>query len=193
MKSLKTFLARPMTGFSRAFVSMGLALLLGGFAVSANASGKRFERDFSKTKQLFVEITTHEGVMKLELFFKNAPNTVANFESLVKSGFYKGLTFHRIIEGFMAQGGDPVGDGTGGPGYTIPDEIDMKLKHEAGTLSMANAGPNTGGSQFFICHMPQPHLDGRHAIFGKLVAGFDVLTRLDRGDPMIDLKIIEVE
>jgi peptidyl-prolyl cis-trans isomerase B (cyclophilin B) len=196
MKSLKTILARLMTGIRPVFASMGLALLLGGLATPSDAAtgnGKRFTRDFSKTKQLFVEITTHEGVMKLELFFKAAPNTVANFESLVKSGFYKGLTFHRIIEGFMAQGGDPAGDGTGGPGYTIDDEIDMKVKHEAGTLSMANAGPNTGGSQFFICHMPQPHLDGRHAIFGKLVTGFDVLTRLDRGDPIVDAKIIEIE
>lgn len=155
--------------------------------------GRQFKRDYSQTKQMFVEIKTHEGIMKAELFFKEAPNTVANFAHLADSGFYNGLIFHRIIEGFMAQGGDPNGDGTGGPGWKIDDEVSPKLKHEAGTLSMANSGPNTGGSQFFICHMPQTHLDGRHAIFGKLVSGFDVLTRLERGDPMLEVKITEVK
>ncbi len=92
----------------------------------------------------------------------------------------------------MAQGGDPNGDGTGGPGWKLDDERN-NLKHEAGSVSMANAGPNTGGSQFFICHMPQTHLDGRHTIFGKLVSGFDVLTRLERGDPIQELKITEVK
>jgi peptidyl-prolyl cis-trans isomerase B (cyclophilin B) len=154
--------------------------------------GRQFKRDYSQTKQIFAEISTHEGLIKVELFFKKAPNTVANFIHLADSGFYKGLTFHRIIQGFMTQGGDPKGDGTGGPGWTIEDEF-SDLKHEAGTLSMANAGPGTGGSQFFICHMPQPHLDGRHTIFGKLVSGFDALTRIERGDPILDVKIIEVK
>jgi len=184
---------------SRSYSVWGLALslVLTGTLFSAPAlavgMGKTYKRDFSQTKQMFATIKTHEGDMKLELFFKEAPNTVANFEALAKSGFYNGLSFHRIIEGFMAQGGDPKGDGTGGPGWTIDDEIDMNLHHEAGTLSMANAGPNTGGSQFFICHMPQPHLDGRHAIFGKLVSGFDVLTRLEKGDPMISVTITEIK
>lgn len=155
--------------------------------------GKRYERDFSKTKQLMAELTTHEGVIKLELFYKKAPNTVANFEFLAKKGFYNGLIFHRIIEGFMAQAGDPAGNGTGGPGWTLDDELAPDLHHEAGTLSMANAGPGTGGSQFFICHTPQSHLDGRHTIFGKLVSGFDVLTRLERGDPILDVKITEIQ
>lgn len=155
--------------------------------------GRQFKRDYSQTKQMFVEIKTHEGTMKAELFFKEAPNTVANFAHLADSGFYNGLVFHRIIEGFMAQGGDPNGDGTGGPGWKIDDEASPKLKHETGTLSMANSGPNTGGSQFFICHMPQTHLDGRHTIFGKLVSGFDVLTRLERGDPMLEVKVTEVK
>ncbi len=155
-------------------------------------TGRVFKRDFSQDKQIFAEIKTHEGTMKLELFFKKAPNTVANFMHLVDSGFYAKTSFHRIIEGFMAQGGDPNGDGTGGPGYTIDDERN-DLKHEAGTLSMANAGPNTAGSQFFICHMPQAHLDGRHTIFGKLISGFDVVTRLERGDPILEIKITEVK
>src|SRR6185503_11882820 len=105
---------------------------------SAFAQGRQFNRDYSKTKQIFAEIKVHEGTMKLELLFKDAPNTVANFIHLADTGFYKGLTFHRIIQGFMTQGGDPNGDGTGGPGYTIDDERNT-LKHEAGTLSMANA------------------------------------------------------
>lgn len=154
--------------------------------------GRQYKRDYSQTKQIFAEISTHEGPIKVELYFKKAPNTVANFIHLADSGFYKGLTFHRIIQGFMTQGGDPKGDGTGGPGWTIDDEF-SDLKHEAGTLSMANAGPGTGGSQFFICHMPQSHLDGRHTIFGKVVSGFDALTRIERGDPILDVKITEVK
>lgn len=154
-------------------------------------AGRKFNRDFSKTKAVNATLTTHEGVLTFELFFKDAPNTVAGFMHLADSGFYKGLTFHRIIQGFMAQAGDPNGDGTGGAGYTLDEEIG-KRKHEAGTLSMANAGPNTGSSQFFVCHMPQTHLDGKHTIFGRLTSGFDALTRLEIGDPILDLKIEEV-
>jgi peptidyl-prolyl cis-trans isomerase B (cyclophilin B) len=168
-----------------------LSVLVLGLSL-VSAQGRQYNRDYSKTKQIFAEITTHEGTMKLELYFKQSPNTVANFIHLADSGFYKGLTFHRIIDGFMAQAGDPNGDGTGGPNWKIDDERN-DLKHEAGSLSMANAGPNTAGSQFFICHMAQPHLDGRHTIFGKLISGFDVLTRLERGDPILDLKITEVK
>ena len=158
----------------------------------AQAQGRQYNRDYTKTKQIFAEIKTHEGTMKVELYFKQAPNTVANFLHLTDSGFYKGLPFHRIIEGFMTQGGDPNGDGTGGPGWKIDDEPNG-LKHEAGSLSMANAGANTAGSQFFLCHMPQTHLDGRHTVFGKLVSGFDVLNRIERGDPIQELKITEVK
>ncbi len=172
--------------------AMLFAFLVFGAASFAGAQGRDFKRDYTGVKQIFAEITTHEGTIKLELYFKEAPNTVANFIHLADSGFYKGTVFHRIIEGFMAQGGDPNGDGTGGPTWKIDNE-NNNLKHEAGSLSMANAGPNTAGSQFFICHMPQSHLDGRHTIFGKLVSGFDVLTRLERGDPMLDVKITEVK
>jgi peptidyl-prolyl cis-trans isomerase B (cyclophilin B) len=166
-------------------------ITLGAVSQSA-AQGRYYNRDYTGVKQIFAEIKTHEGTMKLELYFKDAPNTVANFIHLADSGFYNGLIFHRIIEGFMAQGGDPNGDGTGGPNWKIDDEQN-KLTHEAGSLSMANAGPGTAGSQFFICHMPQPHLNGRHTVFGKIVSGFDVVTRLERGDPMQDVKIIEVK
>jgi peptidyl-prolyl cis-trans isomerase B (cyclophilin B) len=159
-----------------------------------NHGGARyFKKDFSKTEKITAEIKVHEGVMKFELNFKSAPNTVANFMHLVDSGFYKGTTFHRVIQGFMAQGGDPKGDGTGGPGYNIMDEIDAGLKHETGTLSMANAGPNTGGSQFFICHAAQTHLDGRHAIFGKMISGYDVLARIEKGDPILSIKVTETK
>jgi peptidyl-prolyl cis-trans isomerase B (cyclophilin B) len=167
-------------------------VVLFALSLAPAQGGRQYNRDYSKTKQIFAEIKTHEGTMKVELYFKQAPNTVANFLHLVDSGFYKGVSFHRIIEGFMAQAGDPNGDGTGGPSWKIDDERN-DLKHEAGTLSMANAGPNTAGSQFFICHMPQPHLDGRHTIFGKLVSGFDVLTRIERGDPILDLTVTEVK
>jgi peptidyl-prolyl cis-trans isomerase B (cyclophilin B) len=152
-----------------------------------------FNRDYSKTKQIFAEIYTHEGVMKFDLFFKTAPNTVANFMHLADSGFYKGVTFHRVIQGFIIQGGDPKGDGTGGPGYTIADEINPDLKHELGSLAMANSGPNTAGSQFFVCQTPQPQLNSRNAVFGKLILGFDVLTRVETGDPILDVKITEVK
>jgi peptidyl-prolyl cis-trans isomerase B (cyclophilin B) len=156
-------------------------------------AGRIFKKDYSKTDKIYAEITTHEGVMKFELLFKSAPNTVANFVHLADSGFYNGLTFHRVIQGFMIQGGDPKGDGTGSAGYNIADEIDPKLTHEVGTLSMANAGPNTGGTQFFICHAAQAHLNGRHAIFGKMLSGFDVSTRVEKGDPILSVKITEIK
>ncbi|MBF0430407.1 MAG: peptidylprolyl isomerase [Fibrobacteria bacterium] len=143
-------------------------------------------------KQIFAIIETHEGVMELELFFKEAPNTVANFIELTNSGFYDGLIFHRVIQGFMVQGGDPAGDGTGGLDYTIDDEPN-NLKHEPGVLAMANKGKNTNGCQFYITHMSQPHLDGKHTIFGKILKGFDVLTRIEKGDVIKSLKIKEVK
>jgi len=151
-----------------------------------------FKRDYSHTQKILAEISTSEGVMKFELLFDAAPNTVANFIHLTDSGFYKGLSFHRVIQGFMVQGGDPKGDGTGGPGYTIPDEMTGNIKPEVGTMAMANAGPNTGGSQFFVCQMPQPQLAGRYTIFGRMTSGFDVLTRIEKGDPIIDVKINEI-
>jgi peptidyl-prolyl cis-trans isomerase B (cyclophilin B) len=172
----------------------GFLVILSAFLlVSAQTSwavGRVFNKDYSQTKSITAEIKTHEGVMSLELFFQDAPNTVANFVHLVDSGFYNGLSFHRIIQGFMAQGGDPKGDGTGGPGWTIDNESNTR-SHEAGTLSMANAGMDTGGSQFFLCHMPQTHLNGRHTVFGKLTTGFDVLTHLEKGDPILSIKVVE--
>jgi len=121
------------------------------------------------------------GVIKLELFANEAPITVQNFMKLCGSGFYDGLILHRVIAGFMIQGGCPIGDGTGGPGYAIKDEFVASLKHSTpGILSMANAGPNTGGSQFFITLAPTPWLDGKHTIFGKVTEGMDVMQRIGK-------------
>ncbi len=119
------------------------------------------------------------GTIEVELFQDKAPKTVANFVSLVKKKFYDGLTFHRVIPGFMIQGGCPNGNGTGGPGYEIKDEFGPGLKHDSeGILSMANAGPNTGGSQFFIILAATPWLDGHHAVFGKAVKGMEVVQKI---------------
>jgi len=134
-------------------------------------------------------IETDKGTIKLELFADKAPKTAENFITLAKKRFYDGLTFHRVIRGFMIQGGDPKGDGTGGPGYTIPDEFGPVKHDKEGIVSMANAGPNTGGSQFFITEAPTPWLDGKHAIFGKVLEGMDVVKKIEQGDKMNSVKI----
>lgn len=122
---------------------------------------------------------TNMGVFEIELFEDKAPKTTKNFIDLTEKGFYDGLIFHRVIDGFMIQGGDPNGNGTGGPGYKIDDEFHKDLRHEdEGVLSMANAGPNTGGSQFFITLAPTPWLDGHHAVFGKVVKGMEVVREI---------------
>jgi cyclophilin family peptidyl-prolyl cis-trans isomerase len=145
-------------------------------------------------------IETNHGTIRIELFEERAPKTAANFIELAEKGFYDGVVFHRVIEGFMIQGGDPDGTGMGGPGYTIDDEFHPELRHDAsGVLSMANAGPNTGGSQFFITLAPTPWLDGRHAVFGKVVEGMDVVEKIgsvdtDRRDrPSKEVRMERVE
>jgi cyclophilin family peptidyl-prolyl cis-trans isomerase len=132
-----------------------------------------------------VKMETNRGVIVIELFENEAPETVGNFISLVEKGFYNGLTFHRVLPGFMAQGGDPDGTGGGGPGYQIFCECEKAThrNHFRGTLSMAHAGKNTGGSQFFLTFRPTPHLDGKHTAFGRVIEGLDVLTKLTRRDP----------
>lgn len=135
-------------------------------------------------------IETDKGNIELVLFDKEAPNTVKNFEKLVNSGFYNGLKFHRVIPHFMIQGGDPKGNGTGGPGYTIKCEINSH-KHGTGALSMAHAGKDTGGSQFFITHCPQPHLDGVHTVFGQVEKGMEVVNKIKQGDKMKKVTVIE--
>jgi peptidyl-prolyl cis-trans isomerase B (cyclophilin B) len=128
----------------------------------------------------------------IDLYEDAAPETVANFEKLANEGFYNGLTFHRVIPGFVAQGGCPQGSGMGGPGYSIKCETEGNPhKHVAGSLSMAHAGKDTGGSQFFIVHEPQPHLDGIHTVFGQVVEGMDSVYRIHQGDVMKEVKVWE--
>ncbi len=140
---------------------------------------------------------TNRGSFKIELFEDRAPITTKNFIDLVEKEFYDGVVFHRVIEGFMIQGGDPQGTGRDGPGYHIPDEFHQELRHDAeGVLSMANAGPNTGGSQFFITLAATPWLDDRHSVFGRVVEGMDVVraigsTDTDRNDRPFDEVVME--
>ena len=137
-------------------------------------------------------LTTDRGDVVVDLFPEHAPKTVNNFVFLAKEGFYDGVTFHRVIPNFMVQGGDPTGTGRGGPGYTFADETQGNpLRHERGVLSMANAGPNTNGSQFFITHAPQPHLDGRHTVFGKVAEGMDVVDGIRQGDAVQKVTVEE--
>ncbi len=144
--------------------------------------------DVSKTYRVTMETT--KGTIEIDLYPQHAPLTVNNFVFLTREGFYDGLTFHRVIKDFVIQGGDPTGRGSGGPGYRFRDEVtDNPLKHEAGVISMANAGPNTNGSQFFITHTPQPHLNGRHTVFGKVVAGMDVVYAIQQGDKMLEVTV----
>jgi len=134
-------------------------------------------------------LETTKGTIKFELYETEAPITTKNFIDLAQKGFYNGLTFHRVIRVFMIQGGFPKGDGTGGPVYTILDEFHPKLKHTKGAVSMANAGPNTGGSQFFITEAPQPHLDGKHSVFGQVREGQNVVESIKKGDKIIKVTI----
>ena len=136
------------------------------------------------SKAYVATFKTERGDIVVELFADKAPRTVNNFVFLAREGFYDETTFHRVIADFMAQGGDPTGTGRGGPGYRFDDEFHPDLRHDGpGILSMANAGPNTNGSQFFITHVPTPHLDGRHAVFGRVSDGLDVLMSIDLRDP----------
>lgn len=134
-------------------------------------------------------IETAKGTIKFELKESEAPITTKNFIDLAQKGFYNGLYFHRVIREFMIQGGCPKGDGTGGPGYSIRDEFHPKLKHTKGAVSMANAGPNSGGSQFFITEAPQPHLDGKHSVFGQVTEGQNVVESIKKGDKILKVTI----
>lgn len=138
-----------------------------------------------------IEMVTDKGTMVLELFEQEAPGTVKNYLDLIAKNFYDGLTFHRVIDNFMIQGGCPQGTGTGGPGYKIKCETKGNPhKHVRGSLSMAHAGQDTGGSQFFICHSPQPHLDGKHTVFGRVVEGVDVVDKIRQGDKMQVVRVL---
>jgi cyclophilin family peptidyl-prolyl cis-trans isomerase len=154
------------------------------------------------TDNPIAEVETTLGTIKIELFAKEAPDTVKNFVTLAEKGYYDGVIFHRVIPGFMIQGGDPTGTGRGGPGYTILDEFHPKLRHsKAGILSMANAGPDTGGSQFFITLGATPHLDDRHAVFGQVIEGQDVVKKIgdvprgpgDRPNTPVAMKKVKIK
>jgi peptidyl-prolyl cis-trans isomerase B (cyclophilin B) len=144
-------------------------------------------------KQYQATMKTNQGDIVIELDPQYAPKTVNNFVFLASEGFYDGVKFHRVISDFVIQGGDPTGTGTGGPGYRFEDETKGNpLKHGRGSISMANAGPNTNGSQFFIAHSPQPHLDGKHTVFGKVTDGLDVVDAIQQGDTMTRVVIVEL-
>jgi peptidyl-prolyl cis-trans isomerase B (cyclophilin B) len=142
------------------------------------------------SKQYVVTMKTERGNLVLELFAADAPKTVNNFVFLAREGFYDNTIFHRVIAGFVVQGGDPTGTGSGDPGYKFADEFSNR-KHLTGTLSMANSGANTNGSQFFICYAPQPHLDGVHSVFGQLTSGMGVMLKIKQGDKLIKVTIEE--
>ncbi len=143
-------------------------------------------------KKYTVLMNTSKGIIEIELYPEHAPKTVNNFVFLAKEGYYDGILFHRVISDFMIQGGDPTGTGSGGPGYKFEDEFKGNpLKHERCVISMANAGPNTNGSQFFITHSPQPHLNGKHTVFGKVINGQDVVDLIEQGDKMEQVTVIE--
>ncbi len=144
------------------------------------------------SKKYTAIVVTERGDIVIELYPQHAPKTVNNFVFLVREGFYDSLIFHRVIRDFMIQGGDPTGSGRGGPGYKFEDETSGNpLKHGTGYLSMANSGPNSNGSQFFITNGPQPHLDGKHTVFGKVIEGIDVVNAINQGDVMTKVEISE--
>ncbi len=151
---------------------------------------KPFDLNIDLTKKYTATMDTTRGPIVLDLYAAKTPRTVNNFVNLAQDGFYDGVTFHRVIPDFMIQGGDPDGTGRGGPGYTFKDEFDTTLKHTGpGVLSMANAGPSTNGSQFFITHVATPWLDGKHTVFGKVVKGQDVVDAIQQGDVINSVKI----
>ena len=147
-----------------------------------------------KDKKYTATMSTDKGDIQIELYPQYAPKTVNNFVFLAREGFYDGVAFHRVISNFVIQGGDPTGTGRGGPGYNFEDEVNPAtnpLKHETGSMSMANAGPGTNGSQFFIAHSPQPHLNGKHTVFGKVISGMDVVNSIRQGDKINSVSISE--
>ena len=150
------------------------------------------EMTIDTDKTYKVVMTTNRGSIELELTPRHAPRTVNNFVFLAREGFYDGVSFHRVIPDFMIQGGDPTGTGRGGPGYKFEDELTGNpLKHETGSISMANAGPNTNGSQFFITHSPQSHLNGAHTVFGRVISGQEVVDSIRQNDAIEKLEITE--
>jgi len=178
------------TWSTRKKLLIGLCAAIGVVLIVVFAIIPGLKGDSQSPKQYTATIETEKGDLVLELFASDVPMTVNNFVFLAREGFYDGTTFHRVIPGFMAQGGDPTGTGTGTPGYQFDDEI-TEHTHVTGALSMANSGPNTNGCQFFITYAPQHHLDGKHSVFGQLIGGMDVLERIEQGDVIIRVTIDE--
>ena len=171
---------------------MQVTHLLAMAAVIATLTGgpTQVPLEAAQSGELMAVIRTAKGEIEITLFPAEAPLTVASFINLAQRGYYDGLTFHRVLPDFMIQGGDPTGTGSGGPGYTFADEFSPSRRHDsAGTLSMANAGPGTNGSQFFITHGPTPHLDDRHTVFGKVSSGQDIVDAIAQGDVMETIAI----
>ena len=161
-----------------------LALALAGVSTQTQA------QDSKTVSDIKITLKTSKGNIEGTIFASKVPLTAANFLNLAKRGYYNGITFHRVIPDFMIQGGDPTGSGSGGPGYRFEDEIDPSLKHsKAGLFSMANAGPSTNGSQFFVTHVPTPWLDGKHAVFGEVTKGQDVVNAIAKGDTIESIEI----
>jgi cyclophilin family peptidyl-prolyl cis-trans isomerase len=151
---------------------------------------KPFDIKIDPTQKYAATMETNRGTIVLQLYAAQTPRTVNNFVCLAEDGYYDGVTFHRVIKDFMIQGGDPTGTGRGGPGYNFKDEFDPKLKHDhPGVLSMANSGPNTNGSQFFITHVPTPWLDGKHSVFGQVISGQDIVNTIEQGDVILSVRI----
>lgn len=185
-----------------AVMTLGLSLVAGSatFAFAKDDPIKEVEKAAGH-KVVFgskVRFETTKGAFTVVLFPKEAPKTVANFETLVKKGFYNGVKFHRVIPGFVAQGGDPKGTGEGGPGYTIPDELNNTLKHVRGSLAMAKTmAPNSAGSQFYVAFAPIPHLDGKYTVFGQVISGMEVVDKLQSTevpgtpDKMLKVQIVK--
>ena len=185
-----------------------LSALCGGFAIALAAAPAEAQKETTLTPGMYARFVTTEGDFTIHLFDQDAPKTVENFVGLaegtkewtdpktmrpVKRPYYDGLIFHRVIDRFMIQGGDPLGTGTGGPGYKFADEFSPKLRHsKAGMLSMANAGPNTNGGQFFITLVPTPHLDNKHSIFGEVVDGLDVVQKIGKVKTVNDRPVTPV-
>ena len=164
-----------------------LLCLFLGLTMSAHSA-----TDTASMQDIRIILTTSKGPIEATLEPSKAPVTVANFLNLSKRGYYNGLTFHRVIKQFMIQGGDPTGTGSGGPGYRFEDEVNSGLKHDRpGIFSMANAGPRTNGSQFFITHVPTPHLDGKHTVFGHVTKGMDVVNAINGGDKIEKIEILD--
>ncbi|MBN4075711.1 MAG: peptidylprolyl isomerase [SAR86 cluster bacterium] len=166
---------------------MKLIKILGALLISSTIAFNSYAQE-NDPAELYAVIETEHGTLEFLLYKSVAPITVTNFVNLVTRGYYDGLTFHRVIDDFMAQGGDPFGDGTGGPGYNFEDEIRMRHNQD-GILSMANSGPDTNGSQFFITHVATPHLNSLHTVFGKIHSGRELIRQISRDDAIISITI----